>query len=132
MKNISINSVNSNFLLLSLFGVVLLVCIYIIFAGKNNKKDKFMNDYFDCYLKLTDINPQFVNAYMKYDNKHVSNGICENARLHVVVEPCPTDSNGIPSDKCRETVVLKSSKGNPVEFPYSLNPMNVGKYFGIM
>ena len=132
MKNISINSVNSNFLLLSLFGVVLLVCIYIIFAGKNNKKDKFMNDYFDCYLKLTDINPQFVNAYMKYDNKHVSNGICENARLHVVVEPCPTDSNGIPSDKCRETVVLKSSKGNPVEFPYSLNPMNVGKYVGIM
>ena len=128
MKN---NSLISNFVLLSLFGVVLLVCIYIIFAGKNNKKDKFMNDYFDCYLKLTDINPQFVNAYMKYDNKHVSNGICENARLHVVVEPCPTDSNGIPSDKCRETVVLKSSKGNPVEFPYSLSPMNVGKYFGI-
>jgi dolichyl-phosphate-mannose--protein O-mannosyl transferase len=128
MKN---NSLISNFLLLSLFGVVLLVCIYIIFAWKNNKKDKFMNDYFDCYLKLTDINPQFVNAYMKYDNKHVSNGICENARLHVVVEPCPTDSNGIPSDKCRETVVLKSSKGNPVEFPYSLSPMNVGKYFGI-
>ena len=90
-----------------------------------------MNDYFDCYLKLTDINPQFVNAYMKYDNKHVSNGICENARLHVVVEPCPTDSNGIPSDKCRETAVLKSSKGNPVEFPYSLSPMNAGKYFGI-
>lgn len=132
MKNISINSVNSNFLLISLFVVVLLVSIYIIFAGKNNKKDKFMNDYFDCYLKLTDINPQFVNAYMKYDNKHVSNGICENARLHVVVEPCPTDTNGIPSDKCRETVVLKSSKGNPVEFPYSLSPMNVGKYFGIM
>lgn len=129
MKN---NSLISNFVLLSLFGLVLLVCIYVIFAEKNNKKDKFMNDYFDCYLKLIDINPQYVNAYMKYDDKHVSTGVCENARLHVVVEPCPTDSNGIPSDKCKETVVLKSSKGNPVEFPYSLSPMNVGKYFGIM
>ena len=120
---------NKQYIILFL-SIITLIC-FVIYIFKT-PRDSFMNDYFDCYLKLTDINPQFVNAYMKYDNKHVSNGLCENARLHVVVEPCPTDSNGIPSDKCRETVVLKSSKGNPIEFPYSLSPMNVGKYFGIM
>jgi hypothetical protein len=109
------------------FMLLILICIIIIF---NNKKDSFMN-YFDCYLKLIDINPLFVNAYMKYDNKHVSSGVCENARLHVLVEPCPTDINGIPSDKCVETAILKSSKGNPISFPYSISPMNIGKYFGI-
>jgi hypothetical protein len=88
-------------------------------------------DYFDCYLKITDVNPQFVNAYKKYDNKHVRSGKCENARLHITIEPCPTDENGIPNSNCRETATLTSSKGNPIDFPYDITPMNVGKYFGI-
>ena len=117
--------------LIIFFCIVILIgiIIYVLITSRN--KSGFMNDYFDCYLKLTDINPQFVGAYMKYDNKHVANGVCENARLHVIVEPCPTDSNGIPNDKCKETAVLTSSKGNPVNFPYNISPMNVGKYFGI-
>jgi len=129
MQTTKYKCANKKYIIL-FFSIIMLICI-VIYVLKT-PKDGFMNNYFDCYLKLTDINPQVINAYMKYDDKHVSSGVCENARLHVVVEPCPTDSNGIPSDKCRETVVLTSSKGNPVEFPYSLSPMNVGKYFGIM
>ena len=116
--------------LILFLSMVIFVCVIIYVLSISRNKSGFM-DYFDCYLKLTDINPQFVAAYMKYDDKHVANGVCENARLHVVVEPCPTDSNGIPSDKCRESVVLTSSKGNPISFPYNISPMNVGKFFGI-
>lgn len=90
------------------------------------KGDSFM-DYFDCYLKIVDVNPQLVNAYKKYDDKHVSTGKCENARLHVVVEPC-TDSNAV---NCKETATLISSKGNTIDFPYNITPMTVSSFFGI-
>lgn len=107
--------------------IIITICIIIF----NRKIHSTFTDYFDCYLKLSDINPQLINAYMKYDNKHVANGKCENARLHISITPCPTDENGVPSDKCHEGVNLISSKGNPLVFPYDISPGNVGKYFGI-
>lgn len=139
-----INSLQTNtFILIILITIIILIIICILAYPKNNtfkiipniisetKENYYDYDYFDCYLKLSDINPQFVNAYMKYNDRHVSNGVCTNARLHITVEPCPTDINGIPSNNCRESAVLTSSKGNPIEFPYSISPMNVGKYFGL-
>jgi len=100
-------------------------------ANSNGKLKENFNDYFDCYLKLTDINPQFVNQYMKFDNQHVSNGKCKDATLHVVIEPCPLDENGIPLSSCRQNATLTSSKGNPLIFPYDITPLNVSNYFGI-
>lgn len=97
----------------------------------NGELKENFNDYFDCYLRLTDISPQFVNQYMKFDNQHVSNGRCKDATLHVEVEPCPLDDNGIPLSSCRQNATLTSSKGNPLTFPYDITPLNVSNYFGI-
>jgi hypothetical protein len=100
-------------------------------ANSNGKLKENFNDYFDCYLRLTDINPQFVNQYMKFDNQHVSNGRCKDATLHVEVEPCSLDDNGIPLSSCRQNATLTSSKGNPLTFPYDITPSNLSNYFGI-
>lgn len=107
---------------------LIIIIIYIIYY--KFIKEQFVS-YFDCYLKLTDIQPQFIEQYMKFDNKYVSRGKCTDATLHVTVEPCATDSNGIPSSSCMETAVLSSSKGNPLEFPYKVSPENMSKFFGI-
>lgn len=107
------------------FLIIIIYIVYIKFIKEN------YSNYFDCYIKLTDINPQFVDNYMKFDNKHVSEGRCTDARLHVTVIPCATDSNGIPSSSCMETATLTSSKGNPLEFPYKISPDNLTKFFGI-
>ena len=105
--------------------------IFLKKANSNRKLNENFNDYFDCYLRLTDISPQFVNQYMKFDNQHVSNGRCKDATLHVEVEPCSLDDNGIPLSSCRQNATLTSSKGNPLTFPYDITPLNVSNYFGI-
>ena len=88
--------------------------------------------YFDCYLKLLDVNPKLVNEYMKYDKQYITNGNCKNATLHMTVEPCPTNTNGAPlTAQCSETAILTSSKGNPQMFTYSITPQNISKFFGI-
>lgn len=110
--------------------IILFILAKKIFLKKENLNENF-NDYFDCYLKLTDISPQFVNQYMKFDNQHVSNGRCKDATLHVEVEPCPLDDNGIALSSCRQNATLTSSKGNPLTFPYDITPLNVSNYFGI-
>lgn len=122
---------HNNIYLYILVLVLVIVLIYRIRDHHHNLDIDHFTDYFDCYLKLTDINPQFVEAYKKYDNKHVSNGKCTNARLHVTVEPCPTNTNGIPSPKCKETASLISSKGNPLTFPLDITPNNISNFFGI-
>lgn len=130
-----------NFLLV----ISIVIVLYVLFKlanktlseKKESKKNlnenlnENFNDYFDCYLRLTDISPQFVNQYMKFDNQHVSNGRCKDATLHVEVEPCPLDDNGIPLSSCRQNATLTSSKGNPLTFPYDITPLNVSNYFGI-
>lgn len=137
MKLNKIVNVLINFLLVISIVIVLYVLIKLfnkIFFEKENVNENFnenFNDYFDCYLKLTDISPQFVNQYMKFDNQHVSNGRCKDATLHVDVEACPLDDNGIPLSSCRQTATLTSSKGNPLTFPYDITPLNVSNYFGI-
>jgi len=132
-----------NFLLVILLVISIVIVLYVLikalnkifnkifFEKKNRNANEYFNDYFDCYLKLTDINPQFVNQYMKFDNQHVSNGRCKDATLHVVVEPCTLDDNGIPLASCRQNATLTSSKGNPLTFPYDITPLNVSNYFGI-
>jgi len=114
--------------------IILFKLVNKTFSEKKESKKKInenFNDYFDCYLRLTDISPQFVNQYMKFDNQHVSNGRCKDATLHVEVEPCPLDDNGIPLSSCRQNATLTSSKGNPLTFPYDITPLNVSNYFGI-
>jgi hypothetical protein len=99
-------------------------------TSKDKNIEKF-NNYFDCYLKLTDINPQFAKQYMQFDNQHVSNGKCKDAKLHVTVETCPLDDDGIALKTCKQNVKLTSSKGNPLTFPFDITPLNVSNYFGI-
>ena len=137
MKLNKIINVLINFLLVISIVIVLYVFIKLfnkIFLEKENINENVnenFNDYFDCYLKLTDISPQFVNQYMKFDNQHVSNGRCKDATLHVIIEPCPLEDNGIPLSSCRQNATLTSSKGNPLTFPYDITPLNVSNYFGI-
>lgn len=131
------------FLVISIVPILIILIILCKLANKtffanekskeniNRKNGEKFNDYFDCYLKLTDISPQFVNQYMKFDNQHVSNGRCKDATLHVIVEPCPLDNNGISLTSCRHNATLTSSKGNPLTFPYDITPLNVSNYFGI-
>ena len=113
-----------------------------IINNKNNNKNKntynnFIDydnsgDYFDCYLTLTNISPQFVNTYMKFNNKHISNGPCKNAKLHVDAQPSPTDINGSAlKNNNLEYAILTSSKGNPIVFPYKITPQNISTFFGI-
>ena len=95
-------------------------------------KSSIKYPYFDCYLKLVDVNPKLVNEYMKYDRQYITNGNCKNAILHMTVEPCPTDKNGSPlTAQCSETALLTSSKGNPQRFTYAISPQNISKFFGI-
>lgn len=135
------NKINISLILL-IISVVLILFIFVILVilinkilkhnkTYKNKANENFNDYFDCYLKLTDINPQFVKQYMKFDNQHVSKGRCKDARLHVFVEPCPLDNNGIPLSSCQQNATLTSSKGNPLIFPYDVTPFNISNYFGI-
>jgi hypothetical protein len=121
---------SKTFLLVLIVLIVLIIVITLWFKLYKNSNEGF-NDYFDCYLKLTDINPHYVKTYMKFDNQHVANGYCTNATLHVSVNPCPTDNNGAPLSSCNQTATLTSSKGNPLEFPLDITPSNVSKFFGI-
>jgi len=136
MKKVSIDKkFDINKIIIIILVIIIVYIVYDKFIKEQFNREQFnreqFNDYFDCYLKLVDINPQFVNQYMKFDDKHVSTGRCTDARLHVTVEPCATDSNGIPSSSCMETATLSSSKGNPLEFPYIVSPENMTKFFGI-
>lgn len=119
---------------------VLSLLIIILVSKKDHFADNTDNTdnkykpyaYFDCYLTLTDINPQFVNAFMKFDNQHVSNGSCKNSTLHMIVNPCAVDSNGMPSKRCgKPQANLTSSQGNPLEFPLDITLENISKFFGI-
>jgi len=131
MKKVSIDKkFDINKIIIIILVIIIVYIVYDKVIKEQFNREQF-NDYFDCYLKLVDINPQFVNQYMKFDDKHVSTGRCTDARLHVTVEPCATDSNGIPSSSCMETATLSSSKGNPLEFPYIVSPENMTKFFGI-
>ena len=121
--------------------LILLLIIFLLLTNKiNNKKiiNNFIDsgdksgDYFDCYLTLTNISPQFVNTYMKFNNKHISNGPCKNAKLHVDAQPSPTDINGSAlKNNNLEYAILTSSKGNPIVFPYKITPQNISTFFGI-
>jgi len=116
--------------------ILIVICIILVSVNKkeqNNEKfdSEKIDDYFDCYLSLTDINPMFVKAYKKFDNKHISNGYCKNATLHVSVDTCPIDNSGNPSSYCKQSATLTSSKGNPQEFTLEITPNNVSKFFGI-
>ena len=111
--------------------LIIVLLLILLLITKPTLYEKY-NDYFDCYLHLSEINPQFVNSYMKFDNKHVSTGKCQDATLHVTIDPCPTDSNGSPMmANCNETASLTSSKGSPIEFPYKITAKNLIKFFGI-
>lgn len=118
-------------LLIIIIALITVIAVIILWFKLYKKSSEAFNDYFDCYLKLTDINPHYVKTYMKFDNQHIANGYCTNATLHVSVNPCPTDNNGAPLSSCNQTATLTSSKGNPLEFPLNITPSNVSKFFGI-
>lgn len=129
LKTSKTSKTSKTLLLVLIIVIVVIVVITLWFKLYKNLSETF-NDYFDCYLKLTDINPHYVKTYMKFDNQHVANGYCANATLHVSVNPCPTDNNGALSS-CNQTASLTSSKGNPLEFPLDITPSNVSNFFGI-
>lgn len=96
---------------------------------KNKNIEPF--DYFTCTLNLDNVIPNFADNYMKFDNQHVSCGVCKNATLKVNINKCPVDEYGSPISYCKQTSSLTSSLGNPLTFPLDVTPQNVSSFFCI-
>jgi hypothetical protein len=83
-------------------------------------------------MKLTDVDPKFLDQYKYFNNKHVSCGPCKNATLLVDVQTCPTDpETGSTVKYCNQQVHIDSSLGNPIVFPSNLSIENLKLYFCI-
>ena len=109
--------------------IIIFILLIMYYAKNKNTIDTF--DFFNCTLNLENINPQFANNYLKYNNKSVTCGPCANATLKVNVNTCPLDDNGIPLTSCKQKATVTSSYGNPIIFKYDITPFNVSKFFCI-
>jgi hypothetical protein len=113
-----------------LFIIITFFGMYIVIKMSNKVPEPF--DYFQCKMKLTNVDHKFAEQYKYFNNKHVSCGPCKNATLLVDVQTCPTDpETGITKQFCNQLVDLESSLGNPVEFPSNLSVENVKLFFCI-
>jgi len=108
-----------------------IICILIMLLIIYNRLSKLSNvnnelyknySYYDCYLNLYDINPQFIKAFEKHNGKIATSGYCKNAKIYINAKPCETD-------KCKPTSTLLNSKGNTIDFPLEITPEKVVSYF---
>jgi len=73
-----------------------------------------------------------VNEYMKYDNQHIKQGRCKNAKLRInISSTCPTTANGGTSSNCMQTASINSSQGDMIEFPLYVKLENIIKFFNL-
>jgi len=113
---------------------LLLLTIFIIYNlfylyKENIKQSKEPFDFYTCTMNLKDIDPMFVDEYMKYDNRHVACGPCKNSTLKINVIPCSTNDIGTPSNDCKQNANIISSLGNPITYPSFINPENIKNFF---
>lgn len=127
----------SNLLLLLL--LIIIIFIYLeIYKKKSSKQTPFKNpielfrDWFTCTLNLEGVEPQMVDEYMKYDNQHIKQGRCKNAKLRInISSTCPTTANGGTSSYCMQTASINSSQGDMIEFPLYPKLQNIIKFFNL-
>jgi hypothetical protein len=117
--------------IIATFCILVLICygLYLLIMYIRNKTEKY-DDYFTCTMTLNDINPNLVNEYMKYDNKHVPYGICKNATLKMVVNTCP-DVDGVQSPNCKPTADVVSSNGVPINYISNVSFDGITSFFGV-
>ena len=120
--------INKNHYFMLLF-IIIFILLIMYYSNNKNTTDPF--DFFTCTLNLENINPQFKDNYLKYNNKHVSCGPCTDATLKVNVNTCPLDENGIPLTTCKQNAKIVSSFGNPILFTHDIVPQSIGKFFCI-
>ena len=106
--------------------------LYLLIMYIRSKTEKYNND-FTCTMTFNDINPNLVNEYMKYDNKRITNGICKNGTLKMVVNTC-ADIDGVQSPNCKPNVSVLSSKGYPISNYSNTNVSfeEITKFFGVV
>ena len=108
--------------------------------ASNNKKDKDKDkdkdknkekDYrfFTCYLKMSNVDPQFIDNYKTLNGKKAKCGLCENAILETQIDPCPTNNQGIVSGNCNQNIKIYSSMGIDIPFNKYITPDNIFKFF---
>ena len=111
--------------------IIILVLLYYIKNNKNNKNNKEPFDFFTCTMTLNNIDPKFKDNFLKFDNKHVSCGLCKDATLKLNINTCPVDENGSTISNCKQTGSIVSSFGNPIVFTYDVTTDNMSKFFCI-
>jgi len=135
----------SNLLLLLIILLIILIIIFIyleIYKKKSSNQSPFQTpfqnpiesfrDWFTCTLNLQGIDPKMVDEYMKYDNQHIKQGRCKNAKLRInISSTCPTTANGGTSSYCMQTASINSSQGDMIEFPLYVKLENIIKFFNL-
>ena len=124
-----------------LFVVSILLCIRLKQYDTNMNNINYINNFknvddypeFSCFLKLTNIDPKFVNNYTKLDGKIPKCGPCQNAKLKVKVLPCMTDStdpnNLMNKYNCKQTAYIATSEGLDVNYYRGVNPTDLNNFF---
>ena len=85
-----------------------------------------------CTMTLNDIDPNLVDAYMKFDNRRIPAGYCKDATLKMVVNTCAVDANGVPSYNCNPNANVVSSDQTPI--PYTSTNVSfdeMTRFFGL-
>jgi hypothetical protein len=120
-------------------GIIATLCIlvligyglYLLIIYIRSKTENY-DDYFTCTMTLNDIDPNLVNEYMKYDNKHIPYGPCKNAKLKMVVNTCAVDENGVQSPNCKPNANVISSVGTPINYSSTnVSFEEITKFFGV-
>ena len=115
-----------------IFIIFIITCLILVYYIRK-QKERF-DDMFTCTMTLDNINPMFKNTYMLFDNKHISCGVCKNAKLNMVVNSCEVDEDGSPIASCiskGQKGTIASSLGNPITFTSDVSPDNISNFFCI-
>jgi len=95
-------------------------------VSSNKEKD---NRFFTCYVKMTNVDPQFIDNYKTLNGKKAKCGLCENAILETQIDPCPTNNQGIVNGKCNQNIKIYSSMGIDIPFNKYITPDNIFNFF---
>lgn len=98
-------------------------------ASNNKKKTEKDNRFFTCYVKMTNVDPQFIDNYKTLNGKKAKCGLCENAILETQIDPCPTNNQGIVNGKCNQNIKIYSSMGIDIPFNKYITPDNIFNFF---
>ena len=122
--------------MLSSFNLFLLGCVILsviiiatILAICLKPQTESFLPFYTCYMKMMDIDPQFIDNYKSLDGKVVKCGPCQDSTLKVQIQPCPTDDKGVPNSACNPSIMIGSSDGRNIAFNKYITPDNISGFF---